>query len=99
MRTTNQIQPILTREFLNHIFAKNIRHATIVMAPSLKIFFRVGPHEITTNPAVRHSQWSFQTLDLIEGLQVRRQTAMTTKYFSRDQRSDWHEPETIIKTF
>lgn len=46
MRPTDQVQVVSVQELGHHVGPKRERDATVILAPSLHIFVRVGPEQI-----------------------------------------------------
>ena len=46
MRPTDQVQVVSVQELRHHIRPERERHATVVLAPSLHVFVRVGPEQV-----------------------------------------------------
>ena len=79
MSTTYEIHIVSIEELGNNISAESKRDTTIVLTPSLHVLVWIGPEEIAQEAGIWHICGPHDTPDLLHGLEVRREAAVTTE--------------------
>ncbi len=84
MSSTDQINIMFLSECANYLLPESETNPSIVLAPSLDIFVRVTPEQVTEETGVWHISRSHDPLDLVEGGELWGETAMHAEDFLID---------------
>ena len=77
--SADEIKVVLVQETRHDGRAERVAHAAVVLAPIRRVLIRIGPEQVAEQAGVGHVRGPHYTPDLLHGLEVGTQSAMTAE--------------------
>jgi len=89
---------MLVKELCYNVFTEGERHTTVIFTPTINIFVRVRPKEITEQTCIWHISWAYNTLHLVKACQFWAEATMCAEDFLVDHGSTREAVEAISES-
>lgn len=99
MCATYQVEVVLLEEVLHDVLPENKRNPPVVLGPARNVFLWVRPDQIAEQPLVGDLHWADDFVDLVEALEVGRESAVHADDLLVDDGADGHAVEAVREYF
>mmetsp|Transcript_54518 Transcript_54518/g.145484 ORF Transcript_54518/g.145484 Transcript_54518/m.145484 type:complete len:205 (+) Transcript_54518:49-663(+) len=97
--SADEVQPMLPEEALHDVGAESKGDTPVVLTPPTDLLLRVGPQQIAQKSCVWDVGWLHNALDLLQTVQLWRQTTMHAENLLVNNRTHRKAVETICEGF
>ncbi|GIX60680.1 ABC1 family protein [Babesia caballi] len=84
VRAADEVQLVLDQKVDHNVGAEGERNAAVVLAPARGVWVGVAPQQVAQEPGVGHVGGTSNLANLVHGVELRRETAVHTKYLVVD---------------
>lgn len=97
--TADEVQVVLLQKKFDNVGAKDVRNATVVLLPPVGFLFGVGPQQVAQQSLVWNISGAHYAVDLLQIVQLGRETAVHAQNFIIDASSNGLLIEVVSEDF